>query len=132
MMNGRRSFLKGFGLLGVVVAGASASHAAANLVSESTSGVLPSNVNPVHEPVVESAPDITHLAPPSNATTLQINGSYGEPPKPVAPVSNWGESIYSFAPINRTVTNSVAMTVGKDNRLWMKVDDKWRRVALEE
>jgi hypothetical protein len=23
------------------------------------------------------------------------------------------------------------MTVGKDNRLWIKVGDEWRRVALE-
>lgn len=131
MMNGRRGFLKGFGLLGVVVAGASASSAAANLVSKSSGGVLPSDVEPVHNSFVERAPDITHLAPPSEATTLQINGSYGEPPKPVAPVNSWGESYYSFTPINRVVTNSVAMAVGKDDRLWMKVGDEWRRVALE-
>ena len=27
--------------------------------------------------------------------------------------------------------NTVAMTVGKDNRLWIKVGDEWKRVAIE-
>ena len=130
-MNGRRGFLKGFGLLGVVVASASATNAAANLISESTNGVLPSDGNIVHDPVVESAPDISHLAPPEGASTLQITGSYGPPPPKPQPLTQWGGQYISFAPINMQVTNSVAMTVGKDDRLWMKVGDQWRRVALE-
>jgi hypothetical protein len=32
---------------------------------------------------------------------------------------------------NEQVTHRVSMTVGKDNRLWMKIGDEWHRVALE-
>jgi hypothetical protein len=32
---------------------------------------------------------------------------------------------------NEEVTHRVSMTVGKDNRLWLKIGDEWRRVAIE-
>jgi hypothetical protein len=30
-----------------------------------------------------------------------------------------------------TVTHQVSMSVGKDNRLWLKIGDNWKRVALD-
>jgi hypothetical protein len=32
---------------------------------------------------------------------------------------------------NDQYENRVEMSVGKDNRLWIKVDGKWHRVAIE-
>lgn len=136
-MNARRSFLKNLGLFGVMVGGASAAGATANVASKGAGSVLPVDGMPFHSAVVESGErmveeDISHLAPPDGATTLQINGSYGPPPEAKPnPLAHGSGQYYTFAPINRQVTNSVTMTVGKDDRLWMKVGDKWRRVALE-
>ena len=105
-MNERRKFIKGFGLFGAVLAGA----ASAKVVIEEK------------EKPVE---DISHLAPPDTAYTLQISGSYLD--KKPEPVNNG----MLFMPSNTPTTHSVSMTVGKDNRLWMKVGDQWKRVSVE-
>jgi hypothetical protein len=108
-MSERRKFLKGFGLLGAVAGGA----ATAKVVVE-------------HRVVEEKKPveDISHLAP-ENLTTLVIQGN----PKPVeTPASSNG---YVFMPTNREFQNKVHLSVGKDNRLWIKVDDVWKRVSVE-
>ena len=85
--------------------------------------------------IAENSKDIRHLAPPDNAQTIQFTGAYGEAPKPVpvVPYSDFsiGSSSYYINGYNSEVTHKVAMTVGKDNRLWIKVGDEWRRVALE-
>lgn len=111
MMSERRSFLKGAGIISAFVVGAASYKQVKEIANENK--------------------DISHLAPPSGATSLQINGSYGPPPKP-EPIQQLGVgSQFTFAPINTKTTHKVAMTVGKDNRLWIQVGDEWRRVALE-
>ena len=107
-MNERRKFIKGFGLFGAVLAGA----ASAKVVIEEK------------EKPVE---DISHLAPPDTAHMLQITGSYPEKKSEPEPMNNG----MLFMPSNTPTTHSVSMTVGKDNRLWMKVGDQWKRVSVE-
>lgn len=120
-VNARRGFIKGFGLLSVVAAGASAPV----LANTSTSTAVRSTGDPVLVPPVDEA-----LAPPIDAMTLQITGAYGEKPKP-QPAEGLMCNTYYFNGLNQQTTHSVSMTVGMDNRLWIKVDGKWRRVALE-
>ena len=115
MMNQRRNFLKGVGIAGAFVAGV----AAYKQVKD----------------IADNSKDISHLAPPDNAHTIQFTGAYGQAPKPVPVVEHQGYGIgsssYYINGYNSEVTHKVAMTVGKDNRLWIKVGDEWRRVALE-
>ena len=122
MMTARRNFLKGAGIVSAFVVGA----AAYKQVKD----------------IADNSKDISHLAPPDNAQTIQFTGAYGKPPKPVpvVPYSDFsigsssysiGSSSYYINGYNSEVTHKVAMTVGKDNRLWIKVGDEWRRVALE-
>ena len=108
-MNMRRNFLKGAGIVSAFVVGAA-------------------SYRQVRE-VAEANQDIGHLAPPESATTLQITGSYGKPVTPVNVTS--GNGIYTFSPMYTPPTNSVAMTVGKDDRLWIKINEEWKRVAIE-
>jgi hypothetical protein len=112
-MNQRRNFLKGVGIASAFVAGV----AAYKQVKE----------------IAENSKDIRHFAPPDNAQTIQFTGAYGEAPKPVHVDERFriGSSSYYINGYNSEVTHKVAMTVGKDNRLWIKVGDEWRRVALE-
>ena len=109
-MNQRRNFLKGVGIAGAFVAGV----AAYKQVKD----------------IAENSKDIRHLAPPTGASTLQITGAYGEAPKPELSYSGFGSSYYING-FNSEVTHKAVMTVGKDNRLWIKIGDEWRRVALE-
>lgn len=113
-MTERRNFLKGAGIVSAFVIGA----ASYKQVKD----------------IAQNSKDISHLAPPDNAYTIQIQGMYEKAPKP-APTFDGdmgiGSGRLSFWPSNQTVTNKVAMTVGKDDRLWIKVGDEWRRVALE-
>jgi hypothetical protein len=106
-MNMRRNFLKGAGIIGAFALGA----ASYRQVKE----------------IGEANRDITHLAPPKNAYTLQLTGSYGETEVPASPYGPYG---IQFHPSPR-VTNSVVMSVGKDDRLWMKVGEEWKRVSIE-
>lgn len=109
MMTARRNFLKGVGIASAFVAGV----AAYKQVKD----------------IADNSKDISHLAPPDNAYTIQFTGAYGEAPKPVPVYEDYSIRASSF--YNSEVTHKVAMTVGKDNRLWIKVGDEWRRVALE-
>ena len=114
-MTARRNFLKGVGIASAFVAGV----AAYKQVKD----------------IADNSKDISHLAPPDNAHTIQVTGAYGQAPKPVPVVEHQGYGIgsssYYINGYNSEVTHKVAMTVGKDNRLWIKVGDEWRRVALE-
>ena len=112
-MTARRNFLKGVGIASAFVAGV----AAYKQVKD----------------IADNSKDIRHLAPPDNAHTIQVTGAYGEAPKPVPVYENFsiGSSSYYINGYNSEVTHKVAMTVGKDNRLWIRVGDEWRRVALE-
>ena len=107
-MEQRRNFLKGAGIIGAFVVGA-ASYKQVKEMAE-------------HK-------DISHLAPPKEAATIQITGAYGEKPK--APEPTMGQNMFYINGWNQEVTHRVSMTVGKDNRLWMKIGDKWHRVAIE-
>ena len=127
MIMDRRRFLRNGGLFGALVGAAGAP------------AVMAASPKQTELPVPPALPkeDISHLAPPDGAHTLQICGSYRDPEEVAAERmrlsgNNLGIGgspylIYSNSP----ATHSVAMTVGKDNRLWMKVGDKWQRVALE-
>jgi hypothetical protein len=109
-MKDRRNFLKGAGIISAFVVGAA-------------------SYKQVQE-IAEANRDISHLAPPEGATTLQITGNYGKPvTPPITATNEYG--MYSFAPMYSTPTNSVTMTVGKDDRLWIKINEEWKRVAIE-
>ena len=130
-VNERRRFVKGIGFFAAILGGGSALSVANSLpVAVPTVDSLPvtnGSSNPVSEPVVE---DISHLAPPENATAIQITGAYGEQPKPQV-VSSLASNSFYINGFNQETTHKVSMTVGLDNRLWLKVGDTWKRVALE-
>ena len=126
MIMDRRSFLRNGGLFGALLGAAGAP------------AVMAASSKTVPLPTVKE--DISHLAPPDNAHTLQLCGSYpeaktdgnermrvGSDGSVGIGVSSSQYQFYSTPP----TTHSVTMTVGKDNRLWIKVGDKWQRVALE-
>ena len=107
-VNTKRSFLRGAGLFGLFAGIGGA------VVAESLPAPLP-----------EVKEDISHLAPTTNRHgVLSLNASYTD--EQPAQATN-GYMIWSPP----TTTHSVEMAVGKDNRLWLKVGDEWRRVALE-
>ena len=149
--NHRRGFLKGFGLLSAIAAGAATHH----LANTGTSMAVRDSVDPVLQPPV----DISHLAPLGKVNlTLTADN---EPPPVVKPVSvqytqgdsnvgmqfmpkGAGPSVYTMSGSSHTQTmmsigsgggvpnkNNVKMSVGRDNRLWIEIDGQWRRVALE-
>ncbi len=126
-VNERRRFVKGIGFFAALLGGGSAAGAAANATIMGASNVPNSNITPVSEPVVE---DISHLAPPVNASTIQITGAYGEKPKPQSIIGPFGDSYYING-CNQQTTHKATMAVGLDNRLWLKVGEDWKRVALE-
>lgn len=101
----RRKFFKGAGLAGLFAAG----YVGGRVVVE---------VQEQKKPVE----DISHLAPESNQHfVLQGN------PKPVQPTSYSGNG-FQFVPANNEYQNKVELSVGKDNMLWIKVGDEWKRV----
>ena len=110
-MTTRRNFIRGLGLFSVFAAGAGTANTAI--------------AAPKCDP---------KLAPPDNATTLQISGSYDDSYVTPQFTSDGRMTLMpelSFTATKRN-TNNVNMTVGRDNRLWIKVDNKWKRVAIEE
>ncbi len=113
-MNSRRNFLtgsaKGAGIFGAFLSGLAAP-------------VIVERVTEKQAPKIEPE-DISHLAPES-PTTLVLQGGVKKQEPP--PTSNG----FYLAPTNVEYTNKVAMSVGKDNRLWLQVDGQWRRVALD-
>lgn len=122
-VNERRRFVKGIGFFAALLGGGAAASAANTYAAVGTSNVPNPVVVPVSEPVVE---DISHLAPPGNPPTLQLTGAYEKKPKP----TNIDDNPY-FIVSNPIITHSVTMAVGLDNRLWIKVGEEWKRVALE-
>lgn len=127
IVNERRRFVKGIGFFAALFAGASAVGTPTSNTSMGDGGVSDPNLAAASEPVVE---DISHLAPPENATTIQITGAYGEKPKPIPVQTAYGEAYYING-FNQETTHKVAMAVGLDNRLWIKVGEEWKRVAIE-
>jgi len=126
----RRSFVKGAGLLGLFAAG----------IKALDSKELPS------VKVTEAKKDISSFAPPTGATTIQFTAKYADTNQPrevmrLDSSGNLGIGVTPSAFIATTlasslydkgfITHSTSMAVGKDNRLWIKVDDEWRRIAIE-
>jgi len=109
-MSERRKFMKGFGLLGAVLAGAA------------TTKVVVEHV----EKKEKEKEDISHLAPDAK-TTLVLQGNQVEKePIPVA-----GSSSFYIRNSTAEYKNKVSMAVGKDDRLWIKVGEEWKRVSIE-
>jgi hypothetical protein len=135
-MEQRRRFLKGFGLLGIALSGAAAAREAVSNTGVIGVGTGTNNVPAVIDPPVVE--DIAHLAPLGKAT-LQLTADNTPPPPPpqtfTPGTATLTGSSYSYPSIlnngHKETDNSVTMSVGKDNRLWIKVGDTWRRVALE-
>jgi hypothetical protein len=115
-MTSRRDFFRG-GVKGAGLAGAFFAGLMAPVVVERVKEVqvLPPKVEPE---------DISHLAPESPTTLVLQGGVKKQEPPPS------GNGFY-IAPMNVEYTNKVAMSVGKDNRLWIQVDGQWRRVAID-
>ena len=114
--NSRRGFLKGFGLFSAVAAGAATSHFA----NTSTSMAIWDSVDPVLVPPVDYS-----LAP-----TGQVNLTLtADNVRPTA--VHYHPSTSTFMASDNAKQNNVKMSVGLDDRLWIEVDGKWRRVALE-
>ena len=114
-MEQRRNFLKGFGIMGAVVA---ISAAARQYQYEQEKPELTDE-------------DIKHLVP-ENSTHLQLvadNRSIEEKERAIK--EKYGDSPYRIMGMDHVTTNRVAMSVGKDDRLWLKIGDKWKRVALD-
>ncbi len=135
-MNGRRSFIKGFGLFGALGAG----YGAALLQDRAAQMAGPSLPDANSTTVAE---DISHLAPLGSTTlVLTANNKPPPPPPPPSPITfsdgyiAMGSS-YIISPalsmngVSTPNQNNVKMSVGKDDRLWIEVDGKWRRVALD-
>ena len=106
-MTSRRDFIRGAGILGLFVGGAAVGK---------TVVVQQGEIKPEPE-------DISHLAPLEDSTlVLQGNKKPQDPP----PAGTTG---FYFA--NNEYQNKVHMSVGKDDRLWIKVGDQWKRVVVE-
>lgn len=153
IQNGRRGFVKGFGLFSAVLAGAAVVRA------ESAAPQLGNSVVPVPTSAnVGKAidPAIISLIEEQASNHLQLTHTYGEiaPPPPPLPsslngsvlISDWttGSSV-SFLQINANggvniggknkqfvpgTENevSVKMVVGPDGELYLKVKDQWKRI----
>lgn len=153
IQNGRRGFVKGFGLFSAVLAGAAVVRA------ESAAPQLGNSVVPVPTSAnVGKAidPAIISLIEEQASNHLQLTHTYGEiaPPPPPLPsslngsvlVSNWATgSSASFLQINANggvniggknkqfvpdTENevSVKMVVGPDGELYLNVNGQWKRI----
>ena len=153
IQNGRRGFVKGFGLFSAVLAGAAVVRA------ESAAPQLGNSVVPVPTSSAVSKaidPAIISLIEEQASNHLQLTHTYGEiaPPPPPLPsslngsvlISDWTTgSSASFLQINANggvniggknkqfvpgTENevSVKMVVGPDGELYLKVRDQWKRV----
>jgi hypothetical protein len=136
-MEQRRRFLKGFGLLGIALSGAVAAREAVSNTGVIGVGTGTNNVPAVIDPPMVE--DITHLAP-LGKMNLQLTADNTPPPPPTpAPAGGFMIGGYTTGISYQTILsngcketdNKVTLSVGKDNRLWIKIGDTWRRVALE-
>ena len=131
-MNDRRKFVRNFGLLGAVLSGMGVAEVGRRGFEASARAGSPGDVGSDNSPV-----DISHLQP-NNKTTLSIYAD-NTPPKPITYTPSGytvtlgqGSQAYVVKSMpNFEEQNKVNLSVGKDNRLWIEVDGKWRRVALE-
>jgi hypothetical protein len=136
-MQERRRFIKGFGLLGLALSGAAAAREAVSNTGVIGVGTGTNNVPAVIDPPVVE--DIAHLAP-LGTYNLQLTANNIPPPPPppqtfTPGIATLTGSSYPYPSILnngcKETDNTVTLSVGKDNRLWIKIGDTWRRVALE-
>lgn len=73
--------------------------------------------------------DISNLKPEGNSN-LVLNGGLKARGGTQVTDTN-GTSVYFMEPITAEYSNKVEMSVGKDNRLWINVNNEWKRVAIE-
>ena len=143
----RRGFLKNFGLLGVVVAGASTALANndpivipqpipkpeqpkdfAQAMTLDSNGNLGIGNTPSTWPSV----DYSHLAPSDSVSgIISLHSDNRSREEKEAEYNNSRTHGVIFVTNDFKGTNEVHMAVGKDNRLWIKVDNEWKRVALD-
>jgi hypothetical protein len=109
-MNSRRGFLKG-----VWIAGAAATVA---LVAKQTQYEL-------SKPEVE---DICHLSPEGQVSMMTLSADNRTAEQKKEEASTYSSRISIWQP---HATNTVSMSVGKDDRLWIKINDVWKRVAID-
>lgn len=100
----RRKFFKGAGLVGLFATG----YVGGRVVVEMQ------EKKPVE--------DISHLAPENNQHFVLM----GNPKPNTTDTSKLGDGFYLIP--NAEYQNKVEMSVGKDNMLWIKVGDEWKRV----
>ena len=132
-MQERRRFIKGFGLLGLALSGAAAARETISNTGVIGVGTGTNNVPTVIDPPVVE--DIAHLAP-LGKTTLQLTADNTPPPPPHSFIPGAVTGCSTSYPTIlsngcKETDNKVTMSVGKDNRLWIKIGEQWRRVALE-
>lgn len=114
----RRSFFKGAGIVSAVVAAGVAPTIVNNHISATT-----------HD---EEKKDISSLAPEMCVTQLTLSGdNRTAEEKRAAFDKREGNSGISILYEPNHVTNSVTLAVGKDDMLWMRVGEKWKRVVVE-
>lgn len=107
----RRKLLSGAGLIGGLAAGIGAAKFTVEVVEKK-----------------KEVEDISHLAPEPNITlTLTGDNRTAEEKSVEAPKGN---GLYLFHP-NPQITNQVSLAVGKDDRLWIKVGESWKRVSID-
>jgi len=113
----RRKFIRGGGAVGGLFAGLLAGKAVVERIH--TKEIIVEKMLPAPVDVAEQAME------PVGITMLTLTGN-SKPPE--APKDTNG---YTFAPINPQHDLQVGMAVGRDKRLWIKVDQEWKRVALD-
>jgi hypothetical protein len=115
-MNARRDFLKGFGL----TAGIGAVAVAARQYQ----------YNQIKPELTDE--DIKHLAPVSPMLlTLTADNRTAEEKNMNKSKINEPTMVGNYFFDTTKITHQVSMSVGKDNRLWLRIGEKWKRVALD-
>jgi hypothetical protein len=115
----RRKFIRGAGLVSGFLGGVFAGKVVVEKIH--TKEVIKEVLPPVEEV------DISHLAPES-PTSLVLRGN----PKPKTYSNQGSNGIGGFLYTNPAdYQNRVELSVGKDNRLWIKIGDEWKRVTVD-
>ena len=110
----RRKFFSGAGIIGGLIAGVGAAKLTVEVVEKK-----------------KQTEDISHLAPLGSTNIMLTADNKPEKVKP-AGITLEGKPFY-FAVENKPIEemNKVMLSVGHDDRLWMKIGETWHRVAIE-
>ena len=116
----RRKFVKGTGILGGLLGGVFAGNEVIERIHTKETLIRETIAAPV--PVAPS-----NMQPVASTPTLSLMGN-SEEPKPEQPKYEIGYSFIEQPKYDRKVD----LGVGKDNRLWIKVDNQWRRLSIDD